>query len=286
MIEDLALKTEALAEGFHLLEGPRWHEGRLWVSDIFGHKLHRIGLDGEVESLAEVPGRPSGLGFLPDGRPLIASMTDRRLLRLEEGELQLHADLSGLVSGDLNDMVMDAAGRAFVGNLGFDVWNGAPYRSANLVMVGPDGTARVVAEEMAVPNGSVILPDSATLVVAETKAHRLTAFTIAADGGLFDRRLFADLGPYGPDGICLDQEGAIWIGAFDEEVFLRIREGGEITHRIPVTGRRAVACQLGGPEGRDLFCLTCEGGWDEIRGGRGRARVELAKVEVPGAGSP
>ncbi len=251
-----------------------------------GCKVHTIGLDGTVETVVEVPNRPSGLGFLPDGTPLIASMQDRRLLRLEDGGLVCHAELNSLVTGDLNDMVVDAQGRAYVGNIGFDVFGGADYRSANLVMVSPAGAARVVAEALEIPNGTVILPGGDVLIIAETWGHRLSAFNFNPDGTLSDRRLFADMGEYGPDGICLDQEGAIWVSALDQGDFLRVLEGGAITDRIDVGDCRAVACQLGGEDGRMLFCLTCEGTWEEIRTGQAHARVEVVPVDVPGAGSP
>ena len=279
-------ETETLAEGFGFLEGPRWRDGRLWMSDSFGGQVFILDPDGGVETVVEVPGRPSGLGFLPDGTPLIVSMKDRRVLRLENGELVCHAELAPLVTGDANDMVVDAQGRAYVGNLGFDIFGGADYRNANMIMVSPAGEARVVAEEVEFPNGTVILPGGEVLVVAETFGHRLTAFDVASDGTLSNRREFADLGDYGPDGICLDQEGAIWVGAFNHGEFLRVLEGGIITHRIDVGDRRAVACQLGGSDGRTLFCLTCEGTWEEICAGKSRARVETATVDTPGAGSP
>ncbi len=151
-----AFRTEVLADGFGFLEGPRWRDGRLWMSDVFRGKVFTLGLDGGVETVVEVPGQPSGLGFLPDGRPLIVSMKDRRLLRLEGGNLVCHAELGPLVTGDTNDMVVDAQGRAYVGNFGFDLFGGADYRTANLVMVSPAGEAQVVAEEVDFPNGTVI----------------------------------------------------------------------------------------------------------------------------------
>ena len=279
-------KTETLAEGFGFLEGPRWRDGRLWMSDFIRSKVFTLGPDGDVEPVVEVPGSPSGLGFLPDGTPLIVSMKDRRVLRLEDGGLVCHAELGPLVTGETNDMVVDAEGRAYVGNFGFDLFGGADYRTANLVMVSPAGEAQVVAEEVDFPNGTVILPGGDVLVVAETFGHKLTAFDVASDGTLSNRRMFADLGEYGPDGICLDQEGAIWVSAFDHGVFMRVLEGGTVTHRLEVTGRHAVACQLGGSDGRTLFCLTCEGTWEEICAGEGRARVEVTTVDIPGAGSP
>jgi sugar lactone lactonase YvrE len=256
------------------------------MSDMFGGKVHTVGMDGMVETVADVSAQPSGLGFMPDGTLLIASMKDRSLLRLEDGNLILHAQLGSLVTGDVNDMVVDAQGRAYVGNFGFDLFGGADYRNANLVMVSPTGEAQVVVEELEFPNGTVILPGGEVLIMAETWGHRLSAFNINSDGTLSDRRVFADLGEYGPDGICLDQEGAIWISAFNHGDYLRVLEGGAITHRVDVGDRRAVACQLGGEDGRTLFCLTYDGTLNEICTGQAKARVEVTTVDVPGAGSP
>ena len=277
---------ELLIDGFRFLEGPRWHEGRLWMSDMGGGKVLTLSEAGELDVLVEVPNDPSGLGFLPDGTPLIVSMQDRRLLRLEGGELVCHADLTPLVGEKPNDMVVDRLGRAYIGNFGYDLMAGADYEPANLVLVLPTGEARVVAEDLAFPNGAVILDGGETLVVAESVGGRLTAFDIAADGSLSGRRVYADLGDQTPDGICLDQEGGIWVSCFSQDVYLRVLEGGEVTDRVPVPGRRAVACQLGGADGRTLFCLTCEVTWEEICAGGARARVETARVAVPGAGSP
>ena len=279
------MTPQTLAGGFVYLEGPRWHQGRLWMSDMFAGKVYALAPDGAVEVVAEVPGRPSGIGFLPDGTPLIVSMRDRRVLRLEAGALTVHADLGALVTGDPNDMVVDGGGRAYVGDFGYDLFAGARERSAKFILVEPDGAARVVARDMAFPNGTVILPDG-RLVVAESAGHRLTSFDIAADGSLLNRQIYADISGYEPDGICLDQGGGIWVSAFEQCAFLRVLEGGQVTNRIDVPGRFAVACQLGGEEGRTLFCLTCEGTWADVCAGRSQAKVEVVEVDVPGAGSP
>ena len=278
--------AEFLIDGFRFLEGPRWHEGRLWMSDMGGGKVYTLSETGDLEAVVEVPNDPSGLGFMPDGTPLIVSMQDRRVLRLEQGRLVCHADLAPLVGERPNDMVVDRLGRAYVGTFGYDIVAGDDFRPANLVLVLPSGEARVVAEDMAFPNGTVILDGGEVLVVAESDGGRLTAFDIAADGSLSGRRLYADLGDQMPDGICLDREGGIWVSSFHDGAYLRVLEGGEVTDRVQVPGRRAVACQLGGSDGRTLFCLTCEATWEEICAGRARSRVETARVEVPGAGSP
>lgn len=278
--------TELLIDGFRFLEGPRWHDGRLWMSDMGGGKVYTVSETGALEVVVEVPNDPSGLGFLPDGTLLVVSMQDQRLLRLKDGKLNCHADLAPLIGEKPNDMVVDRMGRAYIGNFGFDITDDADFVPANLVLVEPTGEARVVADDMAFPNGTVILDGGKTLVVAETLGQCLTAFDIAADGTLSNRRCYADLGEHGPDGICLDQDGGIWVSCFSQDVYLRVLDGGKVADRVPVPGRRAVACQLGGADGRTLFCLTCEATWEEICAGGARSRVETARVAVPGAGSP
>jgi sugar lactone lactonase YvrE len=249
-------------------------------------RVMTVDLEGRAEVVLEVAARPSGLGWLPDGRLLVVSMRDRRVLRREpDGELVEHADLSALASFDCNDMVVDGRGRAYVGNAGFDL-SAQPIevRPAEIVLVTPDGRAQVVDDEVVFPNGSVVTPDGSTLVVAESFGRCLTAFTIAEDGTLLDRRTFAPLRGAAPDGICLDAEGAIWVADANGSACLRVREGGEVVDRVE-TGRRCFACMLGGPDRRTLFLMTAEG----FEGGairRRTAAVEVVEVDVPGAGFP
>jgi sugar lactone lactonase YvrE len=247
--------------------------------------VQTVDLEGNVEKVVEVPGSPSGLGWLPDGRLLVVSMTDRRLLRLDPEGLVETADLSGLASFHCNDMVVDRQGRAYVGNFGFDFAAGGPASPAEIVLVLPDGRARVVGDELVFPNGMVISPDDRTLIVAETFGHRLTAFDIQPDGALANRRIWADLEGAFPDGICLDAAGAVWVAAPEPGQVLRVLEGGTITHPVQVS-TRPYACMLGGPERRTLFVCTAESSVP----GRGRrgigGRIEIVEVEVPGAGLP
>jgi len=272
--------------GLGFAEGPRWHGGRLWFSDMGAAAVMAVDLEGRAEVVVEVPSRPSGLGWLPDGRLLVVSMGDRRVLRREaDGAVVEHADLAALASFDCNDMVVDGRGRAYVGNAGFDL-SARPLRvrPAEVVLVTPDGEARVVDDEVVFPNGSVVTPDGGTLIVAETFGQRLTAFTIADDGSLADRRPFALLDGRAPDGICLDTEGAVWVADATGSACLRVREGGEVVDRVD-TGRGCFACMLGGPDRRTLFLLTAEGFRGEaIR--RRTAAIEAVDVEVPGAGWP
>jgi len=274
-----------LAEGFAFLESPRWHDGKLWVSDMHDDRVLTVDLAGRRETVVEVPGRPSGLGWLPDGRLLIVSMTDRRLLRLDATGLSVVADLSNVATFHCNDMVVDAGGRAYVGNFGYDFEAGMPSRPAALALVLPDGTVRVAAEQLAFPNGAVLTPDGQTLIVGESFGARLTAFDVAPDGTLRHRRIWAALDGAVPDGICLDAEGAIWVASPLSKEVLRVRDGGEVVERI-ATATQAIACMLGGADRRTLFVLTAQSFHrDECRAQR-NARIEVAAVDVPGAGLP
>jgi len=277
--------TEILVDGLAFGEGPRWREGRLWFSDMHSDRVMTVDAHGTLEEVVQVPCQPSGLGWLPDGRLLVVSMTDRRLLRQEGAGLVEHADLSGVATFHCNDMVVDEQGRAYVGNFGFDLHGKAEVCTASLALVAPDGRVRIVAEDLRFPNGSVITPDATTLVVGETFGARLTAFEIQEDGSLVNRRVWAQLEKALPDGICLDAEGAIWVASPVSAEVLRLREGGEVTHRIPVS-TQAFACMLGGDDGRTLFICTAEDSDPDLCRAKPTGRIETASVEVPGAGLP
>jgi sugar lactone lactonase YvrE len=280
----MALETTVLIDGLAFPEGPRWHDGKLWFSDMHSNRVMTVGLDGKTETIVEVPGQPSGLGWLPDGRLLVVSMTDRRLLRLDPGGLSEVADISGLATYRCNDMVVDREGRAYVGNFGFDFLT-QEFAPAEIVLVTPEGDARVVADQMAFPNGSVITPDGKTLIVGETFANRLTAFDIEPDGSLSGRRVWAQIDPSVPDGCCLDAENAVWVATPLSSEVIRVREGGEIADRVKVA-TQAFACMLGGPNRRTLFVLTAETmNPDEARATMS-GRIEIVRVDVPGAGLP
>ena len=278
-------ETKVLLEGLVFPEGPRWHEGKLWFSDMHAHRVMTVDLDGRAESIVEVPAQPSGLGWLPDGRLLVVSMKDRRLLRLDPSGLVTAADLSSLASHQCNDMVVDRHGRAYVGNFGFDLHQQESFRHAEIILVTPDGKARVVAESMSFPNGTVITPDGRTLIVGETYGPCLTAFDIEPDGSLVNRRLWAQLQSAVPDGICLDAEGAIWVASPLSAEVLRVREGGEIAERIRVA-TQAFACMLGGRDRRTLFVLTANTSDPALAAAEPSGRIEMVEVEVPGAGWP
>jgi sugar lactone lactonase YvrE len=278
---------QTVADGFVFLEGPRWRGGRLYCSDMGGGRVVRIDPEsGAVETVASVPEQPSGLGWLPDGRLLVVSMRDRRLLRMErDGKLVPHADLSKLVDHWCNDMVVDDSGRAYVGNFGFDMLAGEEQKPTCLVAVEPDGRSRVVADGLVFPNGAAITQDRRRLVVAETWAHRLTAFDIRPDGSLSAGRIFADLVDGSADGIAIDAEDAVWVSCFGESEFRRVHEGGRVSEVVAVPGEHAVACALGGPDRRTLF-LLCGQGIEKMTEGGSRAWIRSLRVDVPGAGIP
>ncbi|NIH83455.1 SMP-30/gluconolactonase/LRE family protein [Amycolatopsis granulosa] len=293
--------SNAVLDGFSYLECPRWHEGRIWFADFYTQRVFSATEDGgDLRVEAEVPQQPSGLGWLPDGRLLIVSMRDARLLRREpDGTLVTHADLSAHVTGHLNDMVVDEQGRAYVGNFGFDLMNGAPVAPAGLLRADPDGTVTVVAEDMLFPNGSVITGDG-VLLVDETFGNRVTAFDIAADGSLTNRRAWAKFGEppterdlekalpqlvLAPDGCCLDAEGALWIADGLGGRLVRVRQGGEITDEIrPGTG--VFACMLGGADGRTLFACAAPDFYEHARKDVREASLLAFRVDIPRAGRP
>jgi sugar lactone lactonase YvrE len=279
---DSGLIPEVLTSGLVFGEGPRWHDDRLWFSDMHGEAVWTVDMSGKRNLVVELPGRrPSGLGFLPNGDLLIVSMLEREILRLNESGITLHADLSHLVNDACNDMVVNSDGRAYVGS-----FPPASAPSGTLIMVDPDGTPHVAAEEMIFPNGSVIAPDGRTLIVAESLGRRLTAFTIQPGGDLDGRRVYADCAGRGPDGICMDEEGAIWTSMPLAREFQRILPGGEVTDAISIDGRMAIACALGGSDRRTLFLLTALDHAPEALAGTHDGRVDVVHVPVAGAGIP
>ncbi len=267
-----------LASGFCFGEGPRWFEGLLWFSDMLGEAVHTVDLRGSVTTVP-LPGHaPSGLGFRPDGSLLIASTEDRQVLRYDGESVTTIADLADIAPASLGDMVIDSLGRAYIGSQAF--------QGGVIVRVDPDNTVRVVAEDLDFPNGMVIMADRTTLIVAESIGRRLTAFSIGDRGELSDRRLFADRLDGPPDGIALDAAGGVWTSMTLAHQFERITAGGDVTHRIEIGDRAAIACTLGGPQRRTLFLLSSSDAYPKRLVGTRLSRIDMVTVDTPGAGWP
>jgi sugar lactone lactonase YvrE len=277
--------SEVLVDGLTFPEAPRWRDGKLWLSDFYSHRVLSVDLAGRIETVVEVPQRPSGLGWAPDGTLLVVSMLDRRLLRVDAGKTRVVADLSALATGPCNDMVVDAAGRAYVGNFGFDRHRGEPERATCIARVDPDGRVTRAADDLHFPNGTVITPDGRTLIVAETLAHRLTAFDVAPDGALSGRRVLATIDGCFPDGICLDAENAVWVADARRPRVVRIRADGTLDCTLATGQNGAYACMLGGADRRTLFVLTNTGSGPAMAE-KTDGRIEMYRVDVPGAGRP
>jgi sugar lactone lactonase YvrE len=279
------VQMKIIASGLSFAEAPRWHEGRLYFSDFYQHRVLAMNEAGELDTIVTVPGQPSGLGWLPDGRLLVVSMLDRKLMRLEpDGRLVVHADLGELATWHCNDMVVDAQGRAWVGNFGSDIEGGEAPVPANLMRVDVDGSVSLAAADLKFPNGSVITPDGSTLIVAETFGRRLTAFDMDKQGELQNRREWANTAPHFPDGICLDAEGAIWIADPVGCCVVRVGAGGEILQKID-TGRPAFACVLGGADNKQLYVCTADGAGSVAEAGL-TGCIEVVSVAVAGAVAP
>jgi sugar lactone lactonase YvrE len=275
-------EQHVLVSGLAFGESPRWHADRLWFSDMGAHEVIAVDPDGTSEVIARVPAMPMGLGWLPDGQLLIVSSLDGRLLRrASDGSLTTHAHLTGLAEHAWSDMVVDGRGNAYVGNIGFDFPGGA-FAPGTVALVDPDGAARQVADGVAFPNGMAVTPDNSTLILAESYANRLTAFDIAADGSLSNRRVWADLGDGVPDGICLDADHAVWYADVPNQRCVRVREGGEVLQTI-AADRGCFACTLGGANGRTLFIMTAE--WSDAAMAGGPRTGQVLSVEAPAAGA-
>ena len=292
----MAQAARVLAEGIYFGEGPRWHDGRLWFSDFYAKAVKSVSVAGGLRTEFEIDDRPSGLGWMPDGSLLVVSMTKRQLLRRsKDGEMAVHADLSGIAGFHCNDMVVDAVGRAYVGNFGFDLdaqmeARGvqsviADHPTAKLACVQPNGVVRVAAPDMHFPNGSVITPDGKTLIVGETLGSRLTEFDIGADGVLTNRSVWADTSPRVPDGIALDANGNIWIANPIAAECALIERGGKVLEVID-TGQQCYACMLGGNDGRTLFMLTARTSIAHEAAATPTGKLLTATVTVPHAGLP
>jgi sugar lactone lactonase YvrE len=267
-------------------ESPRWHDDRLWLADWGAQEVIAADLQGRSEVIVSVPSFPFSIDWLPDGRLLIVSASDRQVLRREhDGSLVTHTDLSSLADQPWDEIVVDGRGHTYVNNIGFDFPAGE-FAPGIIAVVTPDGTARQVADDVAFPNGMVVTPDNSTLIVAESYGSRLTAFDITRDGSLANRRVWADLDGGASDGICLDAEGAIWYGDVPNKRCVRVRVGGEVLQAIELD-RGCFACTLGGENTQTLFLIANEwGGPESMADGARMGQVLTAQAPAPGAGWP
>lgn len=274
-------RTDArlLAEDFTFLEAPKWRDGRVWVSDVHDKTVYAIALDGTREPIAHIEGMPAGLGFMSDGRLIIASVLERKLYQWNQGKLSVYADLTAHIPFPINDFAVDAQDRIYVGNHGYRYFEGEPQRATNMHRVDPDGRVIEVATDLQFPNAAVIIDAGRTLVVNETWVGRVTAYDIDATGGLSNRRTFADLGNRGPDGMCADAEGAVWIGCYNSGEVLRVKDGGEITDVYSFAGC-GISCDLGGPDGHTLFLTAFIGPEPEVLQFKRKSAIFTARVPV------
>ncbi len=300
----MARELHELLRGGDFYEGPRFQSGRWWFSDFYNHVVQAVDADGAAETVMEVKGQPSGLGWMPDGSMLVVSMTDHRLLRRDpDGAVTEHADLTPYCGGHLNDLVVDDQGRAYCGDFGFDLMAMGTPGLGSLTRVDPDGTVTVVAEDLYFPNGTVITPDGLSMIVGETAGNRYTAFTVAEDGSLTDRRVwaqFAETPPVAdsaeemlgglrvaPDGCSLDAEGHIWFADAVGSRCARAAPGGDVVDEVPAPeGLGIFACQLGGPDGTTLLMCAAPDFFAHNRAGAGEAVLLTTEVDVPHAGLP
>jgi sugar lactone lactonase YvrE len=281
-----ATKLSGVLDGGRYFEGPRWHLGRLWFVDCMERTLLSLDLSGRCEQHAKfADDTPCGLGVLPDGRVIVLTMHRKRLMAYADGQLSLYADLSGIAKGTIDDMIVDGLGRAYVGDLGFHMPPPSDRGAVGgIILVLPGGETRIVADGLRFPNGIAISADNSRLVVAEMDGECLAEYEIEADGGLNFRRRLGHM--KAPDGICLDREGAVWVASFEEDAFIRIGHDGRELQRIDVPGRRAIACAMGGPERRTLFCLSAATSYEELVQRKSSARIDVVEMEIPGAGYP
>lgn len=292
----MTYQAKVLVEGLGFSEDLRWHEGRLWFSDMEAKSVMATDLKGNIIKIVDVQGTPSGLGWSPDGDMMVVSMADRKLLKLIGKKLKEVANLWDFASFNCNDMVVTEQGRAYIGNFGFDFEAMAPYAPGEIITVSPDGKAEVAADNLAFPNGITITPDGKTLIVSETLGECITAFDIDSGGLLTNRRIWAALKNMTPDGITIDIEGAVWVSSPVSGGVFRVHEGGEISDRVMVS-EQAYSCTLGGTDRKTLLIavspplhqlfkimnipLDSDVVYDESDG-----KIEFCQVSVPGLGCP
>jgi sugar lactone lactonase YvrE len=292
-------ELQTLMTGLAFGESARWHDGRLWFADWGTQEVVAVDLDGTSEVIVRIPTArpetrlnfggagqgPFSIDWLPDGRLLIVSGRDRLLLRREpDGSLATHADLTTFSDHPWNEIVVDGRGNAYINGSGFDFVAGEAVAPGIVALITADGSARQVADGFAMPNGMAVTPDNSTLIVAESYGKRLTAFDIAGDGGLSNRRVWADLEGGVPDGICVDAENAVWYSDVPNKRCVRVREGGEVLQRIDLD-RGCFSCALGGTDKRTLFLVATEWrGPASAAGLAGTGQVLTVEAPAPGVG--
>lgn len=281
-----AVPQKLLADGVVFPESPRWHAERLWFSDVYDFALKTVDLNGQTRVVTRVPGRPSGLGALPDGRMLMATALERVLYAVsEDGSMEAVADLSSRATGLLNDMVVDREGRAYVGDTGFNVAAGEPFKPGCTWLVAPGHEPEVAADDVHLHNGCAISPDGRTLYVAETFAHRISRFDIEDDGRLSNRHIHAELSSR-PDGLCLDDEDHLWVAMVQDSEFVRVAPSGVVIDRLQSPEPFALACVLGGPDRGQLFLCSADTSMERLRDGDSRGSIDVIEAPVRGAGLP
>ena len=281
-------EPKTLMTGLLFGEQPRWHDERLWFSDWGTQEVIAVDLEGNSEVILQGRAFPLCVDWLPDGRLLVVSAREGLLLRREpDGSLVTHGDLAGVSDPPAgNELVVDGRGDAYVNGGGFDLMAGEDFAPGIVALVTPDGSARQVADGIAFPNGMLVTPDDSTLIVAESYAKRLTAFDVAKDGGLWNRRVWAELDDGVPDGICLDAEGAVWYGDVPNKRCVRVREGGEVLETIELD-RGCFACALGGADRSTLFMMATEwSGPANMFDGPRTGQVLTVEAPAPGVGWP
>ena len=291
----MTLAPHCLADNIYFGEGPRWHEGRLWFSDFYAHQVKSLDPNGHLKTELTLDDQPSGLGWLSDGRLIVVAMAALKVMRLDPDGLHTHADLSHIAKFRANDMVVDAHGRAYVGNFGFDLDADIHQRGIQAVLdshpttalarVDPDGNVHIAASELHFPNGMAITPDGRTLIVAETLSACLTAFDIDARGQLSNRRVWASLGTRAPDGICLDADGNVWVADALAPECVLVAPGGAELARV-ATGDHCYACMLGGDDGRTLYMMTAPSSNAALAAQTPKGRLLAANVSSGRAGWP
>jgi sugar lactone lactonase YvrE len=295
--------ARVVAEGFRFPECPRWHDGRLYFSDFYGKTVYVVGDDEVAVALCAVENRPGGLGFTTDGQLLIASQADRRILRLtEDGRLVHAADVSAMSKPPLNDMLVDYRGRAYIGTIGSDIRVGEPIVGCELLLVDTDGSVSVIADDLILPNGIALSQDGKSLYVSESFGFAIWQFDVDEAGRVSNRREFVRFrerlprptmeglvatGAIIPDGICLDEEGALWVGSPAGGGALRIKDG-EIVDRVDTGELVAVAPVLGGPDRRTLYLCAGPKHLGELKhaGEAAESFILACEVDVAGAGLP